>query len=509
MAEVFTPQAPADRLEAERAIAFDEAVKNRDEKGLLKIAVDSSGTPMSNTAIEAATKIGANKQQFVKVIEPLEKKGGIATPEGRQEVVNIWKSTIDNPQWGTALIKYILGDKEGAARQITGGDVKETTVFDNNGIQLRKRVNALGETLDVIDLKTGKPVLPEEYNDRKIGFSTYGETLAGKISDIDIKARTEALVANQEKNNAWAAKFPVLGEQYQEIHDNLMEFQNRKGDIPAELFSRIMRFNTQAQGNSASESETNSVLDQLSKNAGFRNGEQVSKSIASQLGLEGVWTFNGKGGVTNDKGDTKNLGELQQKNSSKNINKERTENFNSIKSDILKSEQLKGASGDLQAKLLRSLELSDSIAKTTSELSRKGTPTFLSLPAAFNIENKLSQGRAQALQGMFSAEAMNEFKVFYDKAIKNYGPSQRPEPNELEANFVKTEAYKALQSKYGARIKDVMNEARSEPPSTPATPSKAAARPPTPIPKGYTKIGKTPEGKDVYRTPEGKQVVEK
>jgi len=508
MAEVFTPNAPAERVEADNTIAFNNAVNNRDERSLLTIAANTTGTPMSEAATSTAIKIGEGKQQFAQLIDPLEKKGGVATPEGRKEVVNIWKSTIDNPQWGTALIKYILGDKEGAAKQITGGDVKETIVFDNNGVQLKKRVNALGETLEVLDLKTGKPVLPEEYNDRKIGFTAYGETLAGKVSDIDIKARTESLLANQKKNNAWAAKFPVLGAQFQEINDNLMEFQSRKGDIPADVFARIMRFNTQAQGTSASQGETKSVLDQLSKNAGFRSGEQVSKSIASQLGLEGVWTFNGKGGITNDKGDTQSLGELQQKNDSKTISNQRSEDLKSIKTDILKSEQLKGASGDLQAKLLRSLELADNIARTTAELSKDGTPTFLSLPAAFNIENKLSQGRAQALQGMFSAEAMEEFKVYYDKAIKNYGAGQRPEPNEIEANFVKTPEYKALQSKYGARIKDVMNEARFERPSAPAAPSKAAAKPPVQIPKGYKKVGKTPDGKDVYRTPEGKQVVE-
>jgi hypothetical protein len=509
MPEVLTPPSPtAERVDAERTIAFDEAVKNRDEKKLLTIAADSTGTPLSGVATSTAIKIGEGKQQFAQLIDPLEKKGGVATPEGRKEAVNIWKSTIDNPQWGTALIKYILGDKEGAAKQITGGDVKETIVYDVDGAQLIKRVNALGETLEVKDMKTNKLVLPEEYAKRKIGFSSLAETYAGQIDIIDTKARAEALVKNQTINNAWIAKFPVLKEQFVEIENNLMEFQNRKGDIPAELFARINRFNTQAQGTAASQSETKSILKQISENAASRKGEQISKALTSKLGLEGVWTLDGKGGITNEKGNTENIGELQQKNDAATISNQRSEDFKSIKADILKSEQLKGASGDLQGKLLRSLELADNIAKTTSELSKVGVPTFLSLPAAFNIENKLSQGRAQALQGQFSAEAMDEFKEFYKQAIKNYTGSQRPEPNQLESEFVKTPEYKALQSKYGAKIKDVMNEARFERPSAPAAPSKAAAKPPVQIPKGYKKVGKTPDGKDVYRTPEGKQVVE-
>lgn len=516
----FAPTSGTDRNDAENIVKFDSAVASRDPKALVQVAQNSFGTPMAETALQTAQLIDNRQKEFANTLAPLEAKGGASTPEGRQEVVKIWKNTAENPQWGTALVKYLLGDKEGAAKQITGGNVEEKIVFDVNGNQLQKRVNSLGETLGVIDLKTGKPVLPEEYADRKVGFGTFAETMGGKMAAIDADKRANALAENQKTNNAWSARMPVLGQQFAEIHDNLMELQSKKGDIPADIFARLMRFNTQAQGSSASQSEANSTLDQLSKNSGFRSGEQISKGLSSQLGLEGVWTFNGKGGITNDKGETKSLGELQQKNSSANKSNEQTQNFNSLKTDILKSEQLRGMDPTLQAKLLRTLELSQNIAKETGDLTSKvGAPSFLSLPAAFNIENKYAQARAQSLQGMFSAEAMNEFKKYYDDAIKNYKPGQLPEPNELEANFVKTGIYKSLQNKYAIKIKDTMNEVRSEAPSkteaVPAPKAPVAApkatvgkAPPTSIPAGYTRIGKTREGKAIYRTPDNKQVVE-
>tara|TARA_R110002126_G_scaffold90876_1_gene216530 strand:+ start:609 stop:2207 length:1599 start_codon:yes stop_codon:yes gene_type:complete len=521
MPAVFTPNSASERTNLENTASFDAAVTNRDPKALIQVAQNSYGTPMSEVALETAKKIDENQRSFNDIVAPLEAKGGASTPEGRQEVVKIWKNTTENPQWGTALVKYLLGDKAGAAKQITGGDVTQTNVFDVDGNLLQKRVNALGETLGVIDLKTGKPVLPEEYADRKVGFSAFGDTMAGKMAAISAEERAKSFVGNQAINNAWAAKFPVLGKQFEEIYDNLGEIQSRKGEISADVYAKVMQFSTRAQGESASDSEAKGILGQLTKNAGFRAGEQVSKSLASSFGVEGLWTFDGKGGIVNDKGQTKSLGELEQNTNSTSRNNERTESYNSIRADILKSAQLQGMSSDLQAKLLRSLELAQSIAKETSALSGSvGTPSFLSLPSAYSIENKMSQAKAQSLQGMFSAEAMTEYKKYYDDTVKHFKPGQLPAPNELEANFVKTKIYKDLQNKYAAKIKDTMNENRSEPvakvgvspvekiaPSSKPLPNIGKA-PPSKIPTGYEKIGKTPEGKSVYRTPEGKQVVE-
>ena len=76
MAEVFTPNAPAERVEADNTIAFNNAVNNRDERSLLTIAANTTGTPMSEAATSTAIKIGEGKQQFAQLIDPLEKRVG-------------------------------------------------------------------------------------------------------------------------------------------------------------------------------------------------------------------------------------------------------------------------------------------------------------------------------------------------------------------------------------------------------------------------------------------------
>ena len=507
MTEVFTPNAAAERSNVQATIDYDTAVADRDAKALLTIATNNVGTPIADIAVQTAQNITAKKQDFDEKIGGIEKKGGANTPEGRKEIANVWRKTSDNPQWGTALIHVLMGDKTGALKQITGGDISERIVFDNEGNMLRKRVNAVGETLDVVDLKNNRLVMPQEYDQRKIGFSTLAETLAGKTQAIDYESRAKSLNENRTINNAWAAKFPELGQKYQEIESNLSQIQARKGEIPADLYAKLIKFTSQSQGQAASQNANNTVLNQWNQGAGVRAGEQISKSLTGQLGLEGVWSFNGKGGIVNDKGQTKSFSELQQAQNSNSIASENTKNFNQTKADILKEAQIGRLDQNLQKLLLRSLELSDTIGRDVLDLSSKvGTPSFISLPAAFSVENKLAQGRAQALQGMFSAEAMNEFQEYYKDSIKNYSPGQLPQQNELEANFVKTRRYKDLQSKYATQIKNVINEATPDKPAE--AKSKEPVAPKTKIPEGYKRVGRTPDGKAVYRTPDGKQVTE-
>ena len=110
---------------------------------------------------------------------------------------------------------------------------------------------------------------------------------------------------------------------------------------------------------------------------------------------------------------------------------------------------------------MRALELSRDIGREQIELVGKhGTPTFLTLPSAFNIEDQYSRGRVQALQGASNAEVMDAFTKFYNKAIQNYGPGQAPKPNEIENAFTNSEEYKNIQAKYLGMTKEILSEPR-------------------------------------------------
>jgi hypothetical protein len=243
-------------------------------------------------------------------------------------------------------------------------------------------------------------------------------------------------------------------------------------------------------GATAAQSNNKSLLNQFQKGVGFREGEQVSKSVASQFGLPaGTWSFNGKGGVTNEKGETKSFSDLEQAQNTNNVSQENTKNFNQTQADLLKFLKTSKLNDADQTQLLRALELSRDIGREQLELVNKhGTPTFLTLPSAFNLEDQYSRGRVQSLQGASNAEVMDAFTKFYNKAIQNYGPGQAPKPNEIETAFSNSEEYKNIQAKFLGMTKEILSEPRkfesSATPEKPVAPKPKTAVAPRPASSG-------------------------
>jgi len=197
--------------------------------------------------------------------------------------------------------------------------------------------------------------------------------------------------------------------------------------------------------------------------------------------LEGVWSFNGKGGVTNDKGESKSFSELEQKQNTNNVSAENTKRFDQTQESAMKYAKINGLSDEATTRLLRTIQLSHQIGQDQLELTNKiGKPMIVSLPGAFNIEDKQGQGRAQALQGMYNNEVMQAYRDWSNKEMVNYNKLKAiPDPAVLEANFVKSPQYQELKNKYAQQIQGVYNESFVKP--QPAAPAKPAAVAPPPV----------------------------
>lgn len=439
---------------------YEVAVANRDPNALVSLAKETIGTPLSQISLYAADSINKKAQEFDALTSKIAQAGGAGTPEGRMAVADTWKTVKDNPQWGDALLRYVLGDKQGAARMITGGDITTRITFDKYGKQIKEQINALGEKVDVVDLETGKPIGMADYAKRGGGLPTWENTLGNLLEKENLKTNITKLNENVEKNNAWSAKTAALTPKYSELGDIFASLKNK--DISPDALAKVFQFANQSMGATAAQSNNKSILNQWNQGVGFRTGEQVSKSVASQFGLPaGTWTFNGKGGITNEKGETKNFSELEQSQNTNNVSQENTKNFNQTQADLLKYLKTSKLNDADQTQLMRALELSRDIGREQLELVAKhGTPTFLTLPSAFNLEDQYSRGRVQALQGASNAEVMDAFTKFYNKAIQNYGPGQAPKPNEIENAFTNSDEYKNIQAKYLGITKDILSEPR-------------------------------------------------
>ena len=117
---------------------YEVAVANRDPNALVSLAKETIGTPLSPISLYAADSINKKAQEFDALTSKIAQAGGAGTPEGRMAVADTWKTVKDNPQWGDALLRYVLGDKQGAARMITGGDITTRITFDKYGKQIKE-----------------------------------------------------------------------------------------------------------------------------------------------------------------------------------------------------------------------------------------------------------------------------------------------------------------------------------------------------------------------------------
>jgi hypothetical protein len=468
---------------------YETAVANRDSSALVNLAKETVGTPLSQISLFSANNINSKLQEFDSLTSKIAAAGGAGTPEGRLAVADTWKTVKDNPQWGDALLRYVLGDKQGAAKMITGGDVTTRITFDKQGKQIKEQINALGEKVDVIDLETGKPIGMADYAKRGGGLPAWENTLGNLLEKENLKTNITKLNENVERNNAWSAKTSALTPKYTELSDIFTSLKNK--DIAPDALAKVFQFANQSMGATAAQSSNKSNLSQFQKGVGVREGEIVDKQITSGLGLPGVWKFDGKGGIRNETGTTKSFSELEQAQNTNNVSQENTKNFNQTQADLLKFLKTSKLNDADQTQLLRALELSRDIGREQLELVNKhGTPTFLTLPSAFNLEDQYSRGRVQALQGASNAEVMDAFSKFYNKSIQNYGPGQAPKPNEIENAFANSDEYKAIQAKYLGQTKEILSEPRkfesSATPEKPVAPKPKTAVAPRPGSSGST-----------------------
>jgi len=181
----------------------DIAIANRDVGALTQIAKDNIGTPASDVALRLARTIEDNSKKFNQMVAPIEKAGGPATPDGRVQIANTFQTVADNPQWGTALLKYVMGDKMGAVKQVTGGDITKKVTYDNNGDQILETHNALGEPISYFDRKANRPLSQQEYAERVGGISSWENTLKG-MTEKKVREESAGLMVKEENEaNTW------------------------------------------------------------------------------------------------------------------------------------------------------------------------------------------------------------------------------------------------------------------------------------------------------------------
>jgi hypothetical protein len=461
---------------------YDNAVANRDPQGLMQIAQNNPGTPEADHAFGAATTIVDSSNKFQKLTSQIDANGGAATPEGRIKTAEAYKTVADNPQWGTALIRYVLGDKQGAVNQITGGDVKTLITYDNGGNQIVERINALGEPVSRIDAKTGKPVDQNEYAQRVGGISAWANTQAGKRAEQMGTANAAALVKNTEAENKWATVTAGNAGLVKQFDFAVSQLK----DVNPAAYAEVLKYGNRNLSSAASSSNSKSLLNSWNNNVTNTEGQEINKSFISGLGLQGIWYADGKGGITDKKGHSATRGSLEQQQNTNNAGLQNETQLKQDQANLMMWLKANPSSKDpqenarIQNLAIEALRTSNEIAKNQSKVaSQYETPSFLTLPSAFAETDQHSRGQVLTQQHLYNEEVMKLYQRYYNSVIKNYPADRPPAPQEIESNFIKQQEFKDLQQKYFDKTKDILNqkiqiqpEAKSTKPVSP--PAKAA-----------------------------------
>ena len=473
-------------------------IANRDVDGLTQIARDNIGTPASDVALRLANTIKSQTAIYNNLIAPVEKAGGVGTPQGNIAVAKAFSSVADQPQWGTALLKYVLGDKQGAVKQITGGDITKKVTYDNNGDQILETQNALGEPLQYIDRKTGRNISEAEYAQRVGGISSWENSLKGQTEKEIRKNSAAALVSEENQTNNWYQITQSHKPLNNEMYNNL---QTLKTDIDPALYNQIIQSVSQSLGTSNSKSTSKALFKQLNDARNRGEGVTVDDRISSKFGIpKGIaLELRGENYVSKDNKYTISLDKLENEQNTNSAINEASKNASQTMSSIVEAERLNQLNPQAAQRLRRTIEISQQIGRElTDAVDKFNKPSFISLPTSANFVDKQAQVIAQALQGLQNADQMEQYLQFRKQALQGHTQTNTvPMPGQIGSAYVSQPLSKEIRNFYGNEINKVMSseftaarptvttpvpvstlEASTLPPITPNAP----VAPPAPVP---------------------------
>lgn len=496
---------------------FDAARENRDPIQALDIAVKAPGTPVAQAAAHVSNLFLKGNQEYSNLTGKIEKAGGLGTPEGNLAAASAFQSTKDNPRYGDALIAYLLGDKKGARMALTGGQEFNKFVIDENGQPVKLRTNEAGDMISVQDVSSGKLLTPEEYAKRGIGkYASYENSLDYLTKKEQVATNTKEWNQSQKVNNNWAA----FGQSILPAIDRIKSIGNQAWfkELPAEQQSNILKFSGGAFSSASNAGRNTSNLGQLQAMASQNEGQAIDKNTAASLGLPaGNWEWKGGMAFNKTNNQSRSVGELSQMQNSMNSSNELSNSFKQTQEDLAKYLRTVGKTPEQQAQIMDFLQTSHDIGQGMLRMVQQyGVPTYLYLPGPLSSVDQKSRVLAQAEQLELIPKLTQNFSLYSKGMLDSAKPGDiLPSPGKAEAGFSTTPFYqdsvKATKDRMNAIVSAPVQSV-AEIPVKPAIESmpkpKAPVAPMKGIPKGSRLIGKTPDGRDVYQSPDGKKHVE-
>lgn len=426
---------------------YDMAVESGDPKLMLQVAQVNANTPVGVAATHVADLFYKGEQAVNSMMAPIEKKGGIVTPEGRLEAAKVAQTFFkqDEPKYFDAFIHALTGNKKMAQAMLTGGDLMYNLVVDKNGDMYQVGTNALGLIVDAQDI-TGRKISRQEFKELGIGRQKYENTL-------DYISRKQIAENNTEEWNKKIKRDSIAEQTYNGViaplamrmHDDLEYIRNL--DISPAERAKLFRFVNQSYGAASSSSEGTSQLDQAQANAATNAGKDVQDNVRVRLGLPaGLYQYTTDGLKNMKTGESFSFDKLRQMQSTTNKSNEINNKYNEDRASLNLYLKTTGLSKEQQDRVLRVMDAGKEIGMAMLKLQQEGAPRFLFTPNTSDAEDPYTLLQGKTVQLLTNQKLLDLNKQYSEAALKM---SQRdggllPNPFDIEAGLSRTPQFRGI-----------------------------------------------------------------
>lgn len=533
MAEIMQPEAPTVPVYAsavaEAAQLKDQGnqdLQTRNVGGLLNVANKvGTGTDVGRALVSTAKDIQDRGFEFKTLTAPIE---NAATPGERNlAAAKALRNTSEQPQYGQALIAYMMGDKQAAFNLATGGVIKNSVEFaQDNGSIIDVRTNALGEAQSYFDRELNRLLTPEEYSKRGGTVTSFDRTMAGKNLEQNRVKYNQAFSDEKIANRALFSTFNTIKlDPIQKLAEEL------KFGLPGDVYAKVIGNVTTALAQSNNRADNSAALDQTIKGAGQSQGVKVTAEVAARLGIPNKYlgetlSVDGKYLVAKGTDYRESIDNLKQRTNSTTVANETSKNTSSNLESLLTEKSFQaaiaGKSKTEQAEIVQKMRalisfVNEAGGAISQAVDKYGKPDFISLPTAVSFADPQSQFMLQIESIRHNKDMINAYVPFFEEAAKAYDSTKTlPTPKQIQAAFVTRPIRGEITDNTAKRMQQIVEADYQNRPAQQARPaaqpasSSAPVAPPTAsslpkgVPAGSSAIGWSPSGQRIYKAPNGK-----
>ncbi len=503
MQDTMNPEAPAVPVYAS-AVADaaqlkeqgNQDLQTRNVGGLLNVANKiGTDTEVGRALVSTAKDIQDRGFEFKTLTAPIENARTLG--ERNIAAANALRNTTEQPQYGQALIAFMMGDKQAAFNLATGGVIKNTVEFaKDNGSIIDVRTNALGQVQSYFDRELNRLLTPEEYSKRGGGVSDFDRTIAGKNQEQNRAKYNQAFSEEKVANRALYSTFNTIKlEPIQQLANEL------KFGLPGDVYSKMIGIGTTALGQSSNRADSSQALNQVIEGANKSEGTTVTSEVAAKLGLGREFVgkrlgIDGKYLVVKGTDIRENIDNLKQRTNSTSIANETTKNISSNLENLLTEKSFQaaiaGKSPKEQAETVQKMRafvslLNEAGGAVSQAVDKYGKPDFISLPTAVSFADPQSQFMLQLESLRHNKDMVNAYVPFFEEAAKAYDDSKTlPIPKQIQAAFVSRPIRGEISNNTAKRMQEIVeadyqnrSAKQAQPTAQPAT-STAPVAPPKP-----------------------------